>query len=232
MNSNLPEFKSISSIPAIKRNFIVKCIVLVMALAFFGILVLSVYWLLFFELSLLYVFLILLSGVICFVVVRQFLYHYPIHISFLVDETGLHKITTGKKNETKSILYKDLVNPKGGIKPKDTTYGLLLTRSRNPNFVIYSIDKSNKIICTADNFTGDIATNGVYRNHKKLVGTFLLGVSTFRPDIEIDPSLFAYYFIDTQTFEHNAKEQTKRYVQVVVFVVFVISVILYFTLNS
>jgi hypothetical protein len=232
-NQTLPKFKSITSIPATKRNFVIKFIFLVMVLAFFGMLVMSVYYLTF-EFSSLYIFSFLISGIICFGVVRFFRNNYPIHIRFLVDENGLHKIVTGKITETKTILYKDLINPKDAIKPKNTTYALLLkTEGRNRKvFEIYSLDKSNKIITSRDNFAGDIATNGIYRNHKKLVATYLLGVTTFRPDIKIDPLLFAYFFIDTETFEYNAKEQTKMYIEIFVFVAVILAIVTYYAFHK
>ena len=225
----LPTFHKIESIPATKRNFAIKFIFSVMALALFGILLMSIYCLLF-EFSSLYGFTFLLSGIVCFGIAWRFLYHYPIHINFRVDEMGLHKITTGIKTETKSILYKDLVNKKGEIKPKNTTYALCLkTEGRNRKvFEIYSLDKSNKIITTRDNFAGDIATNGLFRNHRELLATFLLGTTTFRPDIQIDPSLFAHFFIDEKTFEYDYKKQTKIYLCVFGFVTVVIATILYY----
>jgi hypothetical protein len=178
----------------------------------------------------LYVFTFLISGAICFGITRLLHNNYPVYIKILVDETGIHKTYSGKRNETISILYKDLVNPKGEIKPQNTTFALCLkSEGRNRKvFEIYSLDKSNKIIKNKGFIAGEMTTGAFFRNHKKMIATFLLGTTTFRPDIQIDPSLFAHFFIDEKTFEHDYKKQTKIYLCVFGFVTVVIATILYY----
>lgn len=226
-NQNLPKFKAISAIPATKRNLFAKLVSLVFALMFFGMLVMSVYWLIYEKFWTFYVFTFLISGSICFGITRLLHNNYPVHIKILVDEIGVHKTFSGKRNENISILYKDLMNPKGEIKPQNTTFALCLkTEGRNRKvFEIYSLDKSNKIIKNKGFIAGELTTGAFFRNHKKMIAAFLLGTTIFRPDIQIDPALFHYFFIDKKTFEHDAKEQTQTYLYVFAFVFFVVAVL-------
>jgi hypothetical protein len=211
-NQTLPNFKTVSSIPASEKLFIQELFLSVMFSFVLNLIVIVIYDVYILEdseikASSLLSNLTIKKGIIYFLMGVIFRYiiltvYYMIYpkttVSFRIDELGLHEIKTNRKQtKTESILYKDITNS------LENGFGLYIdlavdhedTSLLRCYFVNENQKEEYKIIpfflfC---------------KNKVELVKTFLLGVTTYRPDIVIDPNVFGYFLIDDTTFEYDRK---------------------------
>ncbi len=210
-NPTLPTFKPVTSIPASVKLFFQELFISVMFSFVLNLIVLVIYDVYILEDSAFKASLLrnltIKKGIIYFLIGVVFRYiiltvYYIIYpkttVSFRIDELGLHEINTNRKQtKTESILYKDITNS------LENGFGLYIDLAIDHEDVSslrsYFVDEKQKeeykivpffLFC---------------KNKVDLVKAFLLGVTTYRPDIKIDPNVFDYFFIDNKTFEYDKK---------------------------
>lgn len=240
--TNLPKFKSITSIPATKKllfilefflsilfSFVLNLVVLMTHDLF--ILEDSEYktYALYSNLTIEKVIIYLLLGVVFLNIILTVYYMIcpKTIVSYRIDELGLHEIHTNRKQtKTESILYKNIINS------SENGFGLYNEWPVNTDDAslvrCYFIDENKK-----EKY--NIILFFTCKNINELVETFLLGVKTYRPDIVIDPNVFIHWLIDDITFKFDRKTATElnwfvfRLFTIIVLIgLSIIAIILYF----
>ncbi|MDR2223430.1 MAG: hypothetical protein LBE34_11935 [Flavobacteriaceae bacterium] len=142
--------------------------------------------------------------------------------NLMVDKEGLHYTFLNKNTE--DILFKDLL-------PYKQSYTAdILTRTEG-------IGASSKTVLMAHHkqqlrklsfqntfiFSNQYITNsGALRAH------YIQGITLFRPDLKIDPSVFTNFHIHPQTFAYNQKDLKKALLLSIIFICVILSIIYYY----
>lgn len=144
-----------------------------------------------------------------------------------IDEKGLHYYNHLSDKTVLHFKWADLQkNPdKNGFDVVlHTTYGYVNNARVSADWVLWWFKEGDKIKSHQENFKGGHALYMI-RNSKELIGKYLQMLSYHRPDLKIDPSLFATFFIDKETFAFERKVYIKTWAGAMVFIVIVLVLI-------
>lgn len=233
IKTSLPPFQAITSKPMIFINVLI---------GLFG-----VFFLLFFLAGIIFImtnsfeetgldeiatvafFLIFLFALVSFSALL-FYYRKRMYTTTIIDEKGIRYL-----NKFNNAIIKDF--PWGCFaKKEDVLYVLEPPRydvnSNTPMKSLFDqfywpVLVNGKVIVNSDAFLGKHFFCMFYSNRLELIKTFVLGIAHYRPDITIDPAIFANHYINSETYSINYRQRRQIQIFGGLFCV-VILVILYF----
>lgn len=233
IKKSLPLFKAVTSKPMIFINILI---------GLFG-----VFFLLFFLAGIIFImtnssdetgldeiatvafFLIFLFALVSFLGLL-FYYRKRMYTTTIIDEKGIRYL-----NRFNDAIVKDL--PWSSFaKKEDVIYVLEPPKydvnSNTPMKSLFDqfywpVLVNGKVIVNSDAFLGKHFFAMIYSNRLELIRTFVLGIAHYRPDITIDPAIFANHYINSETYSINYRQRRQIQIFGGLFCV-VILVILYF----
>lgn len=207
--NSIPPFRAVSSKPMLFLNFIFGLFWVCFALFF----VAGIIFLLFSSqeeigldviasVFLFLIFFIALSGIAVLLIYSR----KKMSTTIIIDEKGIRYL-----NKFNNKIVKDL--PWSSFVKRDKLehyfeppkYDITSTRPSKSFFeqFYWPVVVDNKVIAYSDAFTGKHFFVMLYANRPELIRAFLLGVKHYRPDITIDPIIFANNYIDPDSFVIN-----------------------------
>ncbi|MFH6991489.1 hypothetical protein [Flavobacterium sp. FlaQc-48] len=124
----------------------------------------------------------------------------------IIDEKGIRYLNTFKNRIVKDLPWSSFEKrEKLEHYFEPPKYDITSTRPSKSFFeqFYWPVLVDNKVIAHNDAFTGKHFFVMLYANRPELIRTFLLGVKHYRPDITIDPIIFANNYIDPESFVIN-----------------------------
>ena len=159
-----------------------------------------------------------------------FYYRKRMYTTTIIDEKGIRYL-----NKFNDAIVKDL--PWSSFaKKEDVLYVLEPPKydvnSNTPMKSLFDqfywpVLVNGKVIGISDAFLGKHFFFMFYSNRLELIKTFVLGIAHYRPDITIDPAIFANHYINSETYSINYRQRRQIQIFGGLFCV-VILVILYF----
>lgn len=210
---SLPPFKAVSSTPMVFLNFIFGMFWLFFALFFLA----GMIFLLMSSpeemgldvialVTLFFIFLIALSGIVVFVLYSR----KKMYTTIVIDEKGIHYFNKFNNKVVKELTWKNFAkkeefdyafgSPQYDVNSR-TPYKSLFDQFSWPVLV------DEKVVIHIDAFLGKHPFAMFYSNRTELIRTFLLGISYNRQDITIDPAIFANHYINPENFSIDFKRR-------------------------
>lgn len=204
----MPVFEPVTSIPFILVNFVFGFLLLMPLV----LLVVAIFAFVY-ENNLtaaLLIFVLLLVAVILILLHANFAIK-EVFTTINIDEKGIHYLNKFNGKIVREVSWESLVKRKrsvahSGIILYDITTEQPL-KSIYAYIVFYYLVDKETVTQKKEIFHGNHIFYALYFNRLKLIRTFILGITHFRPDLRIDPKIFSDHFIDAETFEIDYKQQ-------------------------
>lgn len=144
-----------------------------------------------------------------------------------IDEQGIYYFNHLSKKTTAFLAWSEFQkNPKGNEYDiaLHRTSGFVNNARISADWVMWWINDGDTVRSQLENFKGGHALYMI-RNSKVLIGRCLQMLTYHRPDLKIDPRLYATFFIDQHTFAFERKAYIKTWIGAAVFIVIILLLI-------
>lgn len=174
-------------------------------------------------------FLICLFAIVSFSALL-FYYRKRMYTTTVIDEKGIRYL-----NKFNNVIVKDL--PWSSFAKKEYVAYVLEppkydVNSNTPYRSLFDqfywpVLEEGKVMVHNDAFLGKHFFTMLYSNREELIRTFLLGIAHYRPEITIDPAIFANHYINPETYIINYRQRRQIQIMGGLFCALIL-VILYF----